>query len=231
MIKIKIFPDPIIDYDFENVYRPADDTYLIVDYFKYHLDYDFFDGIPLENIRNILDMGTGTGYIALSLQIIKTKIPKFNPKIYASDVLEEAIILSKHNERLNNFESEIEFINSDLFKSFPSTLKHSFDIIIFNPPYLPSSNIIHKSNIKKKIDYSWDGGELGFETFLRFLDEAKTFLKLNSNSRIYYVCSSRIDLEILNELISKKGYERTYLNKIHIFLEDIYLNRLELTIN
>ena len=34
MINIKIFPDPIIDYDFENVYRPADDTYLVIDYFK-----------------------------------------------------------------------------------------------------------------------------------------------------------------------------------------------------
>ncbi len=230
MIKIKIFPDPIIDYDFENVYRPADDTYLVVDYFKYYLDNDFFDGVPLENIRNVLDMGTGTGYIALSLQIMKAIILKFNPKVYASDILEEAIVLSKHNERLNNCETDIEFIKSDLFKSFPTTLKHLFDVIIFNPPYLPSSNIIQKNKIKKKIDYSWDGGELGFETFLRFLDEAKIFLNLNSNSRIYYVSSSRIDLNLLNELISKKGYERTYLNKIHIFLEDIYLNRLELKI-
>ncbi|MFX1337819.1 MAG: methyltransferase [Promethearchaeota archaeon] len=231
MIKIKVFPDPVIDYDFENVYRPADDTYLIVDYFKYHIDSYFFDGIALEKIGKILDMGTGTGYIALSLQIIKTIIPRFNPKIYASDILEEAIILSKHNERLNSFDSEIEFINSDLFNSFPFTLKHSFDVIIFNPPYLPSSNIIQKDKIKKKIDYSWDGGELGFETFLRFLDEAKDFLKLNSNSRIYYVNSNRINLEQFNQLIFKKGYKRTYLNKIHVFHEDIYLNRLELSPN
>ena len=102
MIKIKVFPDPIIDYDFENIYRPSDDTYLIVDYFKHHLDNDFFDGIPLDKIRYILDMGTGTGYIALSLQIMKSIIPKFNPKVFASDILEEAIILSKHNEGLNN---------------------------------------------------------------------------------------------------------------------------------
>jgi len=231
VINIKIFPDPIIDYDFENVYRPADDTYLVIDYFRYHLDYYFFDGIPLKNIRNVLDMGTGTGYIALSLQIMKATIPKFNPKIYASDILEEAIILSKKNERINNFESVIEFITSDLFKSFPKSLKHLFDIIIFNPPYLPSSNITQKDSSKKKIDYSWDGGELGFETFLSFLDEAKEFLNLKSNSRIYYVSSSRIDLKLLNELISKKGYERTYLNKIHIFLEDICLNRLELKIS
>jgi len=154
--KIKAFPDPIVDYDFENVYRPSDDTYLIVDYFKYHVDSNFFDGIALEKIRKILDMGTGTGYIALSFQIIKTIIPKFNPKIYASDILEEAIVLSKHNERLNKFEGEIEFVKSDLFKAFPIALKHSFDVIIFNPPYLPSSNIIQKQKFMKKIDYSWE---------------------------------------------------------------------------
>jgi release factor glutamine methyltransferase len=176
-------------------------------------------------------MGTGTGYIALSLQIMKTIIPKFNPKIFASDILEEAILLSKDNERLNNFEEEIEFIHSDLFNSFPNTLKHSFDVIIFNPPYLPSSNTIYKDNSKKKIDYSWDGGELGIEIFLQFLDEAKNFLKLNSNSRIYYVSSSRVNLELLHELISEKGYKRVYLNKIHIFLEDIYLDRLEISVN
>ena len=143
-------------------------------------------------------------------------------------ILEEAIILSKHNEGLNNSENKIEFIKSDLFKSFPTTLKHSFDVIIFNPPYLPSSNIIQKNKIKKKIDYSWDGVELGIEIFLRFLDEVKVFLNLNSNSRIYYVCSSKIDLNLLNDLISQNGYERTYLNKSHVFLEDIYLYRLEL---
>ena len=231
MSKIKIFPDPIIDYDFENVYRPADDTYLIVDYFKFHLDSEFFDGIPLETIRNILDMGTGTGYIALSLQIMKATIPKFNPNIYASDILEEAINLSKHNEKLNNFKSKITFINSDLFNSFPITLKNSFDVIIFNPPYLPSLNMMQKDVNKKNIDYSWNGGELGFESFLRFLSEAKLYLNFNSNSRIYYVCSSKINLNLLNDLISQKGYERTYLNKIHIFLEDIYLYRLELKRN
>ena len=91
--------------------------------------------------------------------------------------------------------------------------------------------MIQKDANKRNIDYSWNGGELGFETFLRFLSEAKLYLNSNSNSRIYYVCSSRINLNLLNKLISQNGYERTYLNKIHIFLEDIYLYRLELKRN
>ena len=132
MIIIKVFPDPIIEYDFQNVYRPSDDTYLLVDYFKYHIDHKTFDGIPLDYIEKILDMGTGTGFIAIFFQLIKKILPKFNPKIYASDILEESIKLAKKNEELNDIKSEIEFITSDLFTSFPHNLQHSFDIIIFN---------------------------------------------------------------------------------------------------
>ncbi|MFX0071971.1 MAG: HemK2/MTQ2 family protein methyltransferase [Candidatus Hermodarchaeota archaeon] len=226
MRKIKFFPDPIIEYDFKNVYRPSDDTYLVVDYFKYHLNSDFFDGIPLESIRNILDMGTGTGYIALSLQIMKTAIPKFNPNIYASDILEESIKLSKHNEKLNNFENQIHFIHSDLFDSFPKPLKHCFNIIIFNPPYLPSIKL-EKKEFDSSIDYSWDGGSEGFEVFLNFLDQAKEFLKLNSKSYLYYLCSSRTNLKKLYHLIKNKGYKNKILEKRHVFMEDIFLNKLE----
>ncbi len=219
----------MVDYDFENVYRPADDTYLVVDYFKYHIDFDFFDGIPIQNIKKVLDMGTGIGYIALSLQIIKRIIPKFKPKIFASDILEEALVISKHNEKMNNFENEIEFITSDLFESFPTHLKHSFDAIIFNPPYLPSFNFESESNTGLKKDLSWDGGIEGFEIFLKFLDPAKDYLNLKNEPRIYYVCSSRTDLKRFYDLIEKKGYKNTVLEKKHIFLENIFLNRLEIS--
>ena len=52
MRNIKFFPDPIIEYDFENVYRPSDDTYLVVDYLKFHVDNDYFDGMPFEKVNN-----------------------------------------------------------------------------------------------------------------------------------------------------------------------------------
>jgi len=172
-------------------------------------------------------MGTGVGYIALSLQIIKNIIPKFKPKIYASDILEEAIKISKHNEKLNNFENEIEFIISDLFKSFPIYLKHSFDVIIFNPPYLPSFSFESESYNSSKEDLSWNGGHEGYEIFINFLDQAKDYLNLKKASRIYYICSNRTDLKRLYKIIKSKGFKNDILEKRHIFLEDIFINRLE----
>ena len=179
---MEIFPDPVIEYDFENVYRPSDDTYLIIDYLRYHVDTKYFDGLPLEDISHVLDMGTGTGYIALFLLILKQKLEKLNPKVYASDILPEAIRLARTNEALNDFSGQIEFITSDLFTTFPPSLRHQFEIVIFNPPYLPSSTQIPT---KRKIDFSWEGGEQGFEVFLAFLDQVREFINTQKRSYIY----------------------------------------------
>jgi len=198
-----------------------------VDYIKHHIDHDNFDGLPIRSIQNILDMGTGTGFIALSLQIIKNVLPAFNPKIYASDILVEAIHLSKINAKHNNVLNQIEFIHSDLFNAFPESLWHTFDIIIFNPPYLPS---IKNQQIHKPIDRSWDGGEQGFELFLEFLKQAPKYLNSN-NPRIYYVCSSRANLKHFYSLIEKTSFHNKILEQRHVFMENLFLNRLELRKN
>ncbi|GAG82000.1 unnamed protein product, partial [marine sediment metagenome] len=68
MKNINSYPDPIIFYTYKGVYPPSDDSYLIIDYFKKEVDENFFDGLPINSIKNTLDMGTGTGIIALFFQ-------------------------------------------------------------------------------------------------------------------------------------------------------------------
>ncbi|MHA1272925.1 MAG: HemK2/MTQ2 family protein methyltransferase [Promethearchaeota archaeon] len=219
-----MFPDPIIEYDFENVYNPGEDSYLILDFIKNNINSEYFDGIHLKDIKNILDMGTGTGIIATMLAIIKKKSLKFNPSIYASDILDEAISLAKRNAELNSVRNEIVFIKSDLFTSFPSELRGIFDIIFFNPPYLPSI----KSSENVKLDFSWNGGRKGFEIFIEFLHQAKDYLNQKNNPRIYYICSSAVNLDRFYEIIEKKGFKNKNLDKKRVFMEEIYLNRLEI---
>ena len=229
-MNIPSLPDPIIQCDFENVYAPSDDSYLMIDYFKRIINQNYFDGIKLSEIENILDLGTGTGIIAIFFQLIKMENPNFNPEIYGSDILEDSIKCTKLNEKINKTNNQINLIHSDLFKSFPEKLKHSFNIIIFNPPYLPSSSLIKENLNKQNIDHSWDGGLKGYDLLIDFLTNAKAFLNLKKDHAIYCITSSRTNLMELNKLISNLGYKNRIIEKKHIFFEDIILNRLKISL-
>ena len=227
MIPIELFPDPKIEYDLANVYRPSDDTYLIIDYLKENINEHFFDGLDIRRIKNILDMGTGTGIIAIFLEMIKKEVANFSPKIYASDILKEAIQCAKLNESINISEKNITFMQSDLFRNYPDNLKKKFNVIIFNPPYLPSLRFNGNPIAKKEIDYSWNGGEKGYELIIEFLSQVKSFLDLTQDFYIYYIGSSVGNFQNLIDQVKHYGFRNTILGKKHYFFEDITLNRLE----
>jgi methylase of polypeptide subunit release factors len=100
-------------------------------------------------------------------------------------------------------------------------------MIIFNPPYLPSSELVKQNEDKLKIDHSWDGGTKGYDVFSRFLKDVKDFMDPNS-CVVYYISSSQINLEDLSKIIDKNGFASQILNKKHVFFEDIILNKLTL---
>jgi release factor glutamine methyltransferase len=227
LITTNNIPDPLIRCDFKNVYYPSDDSYLLIDYFRRNIDDNFFDGIKLEEIDNILDLGTGTGIVAIFLQHIKSLNLKFNPRIFASDIQEDSIKCAKINERLNHHTNDIMYLQSDLFNSFPKSLRSSFNIVIFNPPYLPSLPGIKRNQPKKRIDSNWNGGSKGIEIIIDFLKNVKNFLNLNKPHYIYYISSSRSKLNELETQIIELGFKHEKLKIIHIFFEDIILNRLQ----
>ncbi|MFX1236971.1 MAG: HemK2/MTQ2 family protein methyltransferase [Promethearchaeota archaeon] len=225
--------DPTIKICDSSVYFPSDDSYLILDYFQSKITPDYFDGIQFNSINNVLDMGTGSGIIAITLLLLKSNYDKFNPKIYASDILEQAIKCAKINEKANGFKGEIEYFLSNLFKSFPEHLNNLFNIIIFNPPYLPSSELIEKQE-RSSSDYCWNGGINGNEIICEFINKLKDFLNVSSNyeASAYFISSSRADNEKDNEklerIIIAQGFKHDILAKKHVFFEDIILNRLKL---
>jgi release factor glutamine methyltransferase len=86
----------------------------------------------LSNISNpmILDMGTGSGVIAIALaKEIK------GAGIWASDISHEALSLAKENARRHNVHERIRFFEGDLFEPF-SEGSTQFDLIVSNPPYI-----------------------------------------------------------------------------------------------
>ena len=224
--KITTFDEPTINFRSENVYSPSDDTFLLIDYFKKTITDSSFDGYSLKKVRYLLDMGTGTGIIAIYLKLLANRLINFNPKIYASDILKEAINCAKKNEKLNVSKGKIHFIHSNLFQSFPAKLHNKFNIIIFNPPYLPALED-NGNNSFSDLDHSWSGGEMGYETLIEFFNEVLKFLNLapNTVALLYYITSSRVEKENITEKLNYLGFQTEEVAKTHIFFEDIILNK------
>ena len=79
-------------------------------------------------LRSIIDIGTGSGCIAISLA---KNIP--NSKVYALDISEKALEVAKENA-INN-DAEVAFIHDDIL-SLNNKIETKFDIIVSNPPYV-----------------------------------------------------------------------------------------------
>ncbi|MEG2985861.1 MAG: peptide chain release factor N(5)-glutamine methyltransferase, partial [Peptostreptococcaceae bacterium] len=84
---------------------------------------------------SILDIGTGSGAITVSLaKYIK------NSKVTSFDISDIALEIGKKNAISNDVGSQVEFIKSDLFTAIKGS-RIKFDIIVSNPPYIRKKDI------------------------------------------------------------------------------------------
>lgn len=140
---------------------------------------------------NVLDMGCGSGVLAKEAM-------KYAKKVIAADIDEESVeYCMKHG---------INAIKSNLF----SNIKRKFDLIIFNPPYLPSDEMEDK-----KTAVALSGGKKGHELIKRFLKEAKKHL--NKDGSILIVISSLTGNA--EKLFKKYNYKFKLLKEESYFFE------------
>lgn len=129
----------------------------------------------LEPGMKVLDMCTGSGCIIVSL--LKHKKGLLGT---ASDISKQAILIAKENAKQNQVEAE--FVSSDLFKNITG----SYDMIISNPPYIPTEVIAGLMPEVKNFEpiEALDGKEDGLYFYREIAGEAKAFL--NSNGYLYF---------------------------------------------
>lgn len=117
----------------------------------------------------ILDVGTGTGNIAVSLTKNHTSC-----KMIALDESAEALKVARANAKRLGVFDRIEFVHSDLFKN----VEGRFDIIVSNPPYIPTWEIITLADhVRQEPIRALDGGEDGGAFYRRLINESPRFLK------------------------------------------------------
>jgi len=127
---------------------------------------------PRASAKTALDLGTGSGCIAIALA---AKSP--DAKIVAVDVSSEALEVAKQNAARNNVGDRIEFRQGDAFAALPKEAR--FDLIISNPPYIPSAEIATLEPEVRDFDPrgALDGGADGLDFYRRIAKEARDFLK------------------------------------------------------
>lgn len=120
--------------------------------------------------NSILDLCTGSGCIAITL-----KKELKDVLLYGVDISEKALAVAKENAKINN--ADVKFILSDLFNDLPM---NKFDIIVSNPPYIPSKEIqTLAKDVQREPIIALDGGEDGLEFYRKIIKKAKEFLEEN----------------------------------------------------
>ena len=148
------------------------------------------------NNQVILDIGTGSGLIALFL-----KKKSNNCVIHAWDNSEEALRIAKKNAKQNYL--DINFNNVDILKKHDHTIK--FDIIVSNPPYVHKkeknliSNVVLKNEPSEAIFVNSDDDLLFYKTIINF---SKSHLK--QKGIIYFECHKETINQVKNLLIINK---------------------------
>ena len=120
----------------------------------------------------ILDLCTGSGAIAVS-------VAKYieNSKITATDISKEALEVAKKNARFNGIFNNIEFIESDMFKKLKN---RKFDIIVSNPPYIPTKEIKKLPiDVQNEPAIALDGGSTGLDFYEIIANQGSNYLNRN----------------------------------------------------
>ncbi len=179
----------------EKVYEPAEDTFLLVEYLKVE-----------EEV--VLDVGTGCGVLA----VLAAKKAR---KVVATDINPYAIKCAKKNAKKNRVEDKIEFRLGDLFQ--PIGPDETFDLILFNSPYLPSEPDEKRSWIGR----AWAGGPSGRKLIDHFIIDAPKFLA--GNGRILLVQSSLSDIDETLERFEETGLKARVAVEVGFPFEKIAL--------
>jgi release factor glutamine methyltransferase len=179
----------------DQTYIPAEDTYLIM------------DNMEIENGEMVLDLGTGCGILA----IVAARRAK---KVVAIDINPYATACALMNVNLQNLKDKIDVRQGDLYNALNP--KEKFDLILFNPPYLPEEMVLRNGWLSK----AWASGPKGTEVTESFLSGVKYHLK--KGGRLLFISSSlscndplsnlkRLELSGIVKARKKLDFETLYL--------------------
>lgn len=198
MVEIKYGKARIKLGDADCVYEPAEDSFLLAD-------------AGLKEAKpgmRILEVGTGSGFVsAVLLANLK-------------DIYLLATEINPHAARCARANG-IEVIRTDLFRGIkPEKPENGYDLILFNPPYLPTSK---EEKVPGWLNYAFDGGISGRKILDRFLEEVRDYLK--PGGKILVLISSITGLEAIREKMQGIGFKVDVVERKKVSFEELMVVR------
>jgi len=176
------------------IYDPDDDSFLLMDAAL----------AEVKDTDKVLEIGTGSGIIAESL-LNKARC------LIATDINPFATELAKRKG--------IDVIRTYLFDG----IKEKFDLILFNPPYLPKKpDLLYDESSDERnrwVSLALDGGPTGREIIEEFLDDVGNYL--SDEGRFLIVISSFTGIEDVMNSAESKGFCIEIVNEKRIFFEQL----------
>lgn len=186
--------DFIINTD-DNVYVPAEDSYLLA------------DNLQIKEGQSVLEIGTGSGIVAMYAS-------RLTDNVTVTDINFDACLLAEKNFKENGIEN-IEILFGNLFEPVKN---RKFDVILFNTPYLPTED---DEVLDDTINYAFDGGLNGRKVIDLFLNEVGTHL--NDEGIVQMIQSSLSGNDETLEKLNSLGFIAEIGASEHFFFEDITL--------
>ena len=151
---------------------------------------------------NILDIGTGSGAITISLAKYLN-----DAHVTSADISDIALEIASKNAVSNDVNKKIDFIKSDIFSNI--SREEKFDIIVSNPPYIKKEDIPGLDRQVKDFDpyNALEGGEDGLDFYRKITEESKYFLK-NKGILAYEVGHDQASDVI--QIMKENGFESIY---------------------
>ncbi|MBN9614367.1 MAG: protein-(glutamine-N5) methyltransferase, release factor-specific [Acidobacteriales bacterium 59-55] len=140
-----------------------------------HLVEAVLDRLPHDQPLNILDVGTGTGAIALALA---AHLPQ--ARITAVDISAEALEVARENAAAHNLSDRIRFHQTDLISGLPQDEERIgfFDAVVSNPPYIPEDDraSLHPQVRDHEPEQALFAGQNGLDIYCRLIPQAHAAL-------------------------------------------------------
>lgn len=117
----------------------------------------------------VIDLGTGSGVIAVSLALQISEI-----QVLAADISSQALAVAQENATLLGVKEKITFLQSDLFQKIPNDKYH---LICSNPPYIPTKDLSTlEPEVRLEPKIALDGGIDGLDFYRRIIAQAPEYL-------------------------------------------------------